>query len=139
MTTRESTDAPQAFSLDMALPDSDGGDDGKRTEHKGAIYDKLDKTKNIVVVDRYVMFTKLFCYLCSMVSYNLCDNQAITAQVGAATASMGALKEVWRNPLINTYSKYLLFQAIPMNLLLCGCETWSLRQSLLNKLDVYLH
>ncbi len=26
-----------------------------------------------------------------------------------------------------------------MNLLLWGCETWSLRQSLLNKLKVFLH
>ncbi len=32
--------------------------------------------------------------------------------------SMGALKEVWRNPHLDTYSKYLLFRAIPMNLIL---------------------
>jgi hypothetical protein len=52
---------------------------------------------------------------------------------------MGALKEVWQNQHLNIYSKYLLFRAIPMNLLLWGCETWSLRQSLLNKLEVFLH
>jgi hypothetical protein len=37
------------------------------------------------------------------------------------------------------YNKYLLFRAIPMNLLLWGCETWSLQQSLLDKLEVFLH
>ena len=48
---------------------------------------------------------------------------------------MGALKEVWRNPHLDTYSKYLLFHAIPLNLLLWGCETWSLRQDLLRRLE----
>ena len=52
---------------------------------------------------------------------------------------MGAHKEIWSNPNLNTYNKYLLFRAIPMNLLLWGCKTWSLRQSLLDKLEVFLH
>jgi hypothetical protein len=74
-----------------------------------------------------------------MISYNLHDDEDATAQVAAATASMGALKEVWKNPHHNIYSKYLLSQAILMNLLLWGCETWSLQQSLLDKLKVFLH
>jgi hypothetical protein len=52
---------------------------------------------------------------------------------------MGALKEVWRNPHLDVYNKYLLFQAIPMNLFLWGAETWSLRKSQLNTLEVFLH
>jgi hypothetical protein len=52
---------------------------------------------------------------------------------------MGALKEIWNNPYLDTYNKYLLFRAIPMNLLFWGCETWSLPQSLLDKLEVFLH
>ena len=52
---------------------------------------------------------------------------------------MGALKNVWDNSHMDIYSKYLLFRAIPLNLLLWGCETWSLRQVLLNKLEVFLH
>ena len=74
-----------------------------------------------------------------MISFNLCDDEDITARVAAATASMGALKEVWRNQHLDIYSKNLLFRAIPMNLLLWGCKTWLLRQSLLNKLEVFLH
>jgi hypothetical protein len=31
---------------------------------------------------------------------------------------MSALKDVRRNPHLNVYNKYLLFRAIPMNLLL---------------------
>jgi hypothetical protein len=74
-----------------------------------------------------------------MIFYNLRDNEDITARVAAATASMGALKEIWQNQHLNIYSKYLLFRAIPINLLLWGCKTWLLRQSLLNKLEGFLH
>ena len=52
---------------------------------------------------------------------------------------MGALKSVWDSPHLEIWSKYLLFRAIPMNLLLWGCKTWSLRKSLLDKLEVFLH
>ncbi len=52
---------------------------------------------------------------------------------------MGTLKEVWRNPHLDTYRKYLLFRAILMNLLLWGCKNWSLRQALHRKLEVFLH
>jgi len=51
----------------------------------------------------------------------------------------GCTQEIWSDPNLNTHNKYLLFRAIPMNLLLWGCETWSLQQSLLDKLEVFLH
>ncbi len=53
--------------------------------------------------------------------------------------SMGALKDMWRNPHLDVYSKYILFRAIPMNLLLWGCKMWSMRQTLLSKLEVFMH
>ena len=74
-----------------------------------------------------------------MVAYNLCNDNDVMTQIAAAKASMGALKEVWQNKHLNTYSKYLLFCAIPMNLLLWGRETWSLQKSLLDKLEIFLH
>ncbi len=131
-------DAPQPSQLDVALPD-DNDDDKKKMEHKGRIYDKLDETKDIDVEDGNVTFMRSFRYLGSLISYNLRNNENITAQVAAATASMGALKEVWQNPHLNIYSNYLLLGAIPMNLQLWGCKTWLLQQSLLNKLKVFLH
>jgi hypothetical protein len=88
---------------------NDGNNYEKKVECKGAIHDKLDKTKNIVVVDGYVTFTRSLHYLGSMISFNLRSDGDVTAQVAAATASMEALKEVWWNPHLNTYSKYLLF------------------------------
>ena len=52
---------------------------------------------------------------------------------------MGAIKKVWDCAHMGRYNKYLLFRAIPVNLLLWGCKTWSLRQTLLVKLEVFLH
>ena len=40
---------------------------------------------------------------------------------------------------LNLFSKYLIFIAIPMDLLLWGCESWALRESHLNKLSVFMH
>ncbi len=78
MTTRTSTNAPQSLHLDVAMPEDDE-DDEDQTERKGAIYDKLDETRDIDVEDGYVTFTRLFRYLGSMISYNLHDNEDITA------------------------------------------------------------
>ena len=52
---------------------------------------------------------------------------------------MGAMSEIWDDDNVDTYSKYLLFRAIPCNLLLWGCEIWALRKSLLAYLEVFLH
>jgi hypothetical protein len=80
-----------------------------------------------------------FSFTRTFLSYNQCDADDITSRLAAANASMGRLKEVWRNPHPDTYNKYLLFCAIPINLLLWGAETWSLRKSQLDKREVFLH
>jgi len=90
------------------------------------MYDRLDKTKNFPVADGFVSFMRTFKYLGSHISYNLRDDDDITAKIAAVNASMSALKELWCNPHLDMYSKYLFFRAIPMNLLLWGAETWSL-------------
>jgi hypothetical protein len=125
MATRTLRATPQLSCLAIALP-NDNGDNEEKADHKGAIYDKLDDAKDIAVNNGYVTFTRLFKYLGSLISYNLCDNEDVTARVATANASMGALTEVWQNPHLNLYRKYILFWAIPMNLLLWGCETWLL-------------
>ena len=102
-------------------------------------YDALPETQQFDIADGYVTFCRTFKYLGSRISYNLRDDADIEARLAAANQSMGALKEVWRNPHLDTYSKYLLFRAVPMNLLLWGCENWSLRQDLLRRLEVFLH
>jgi len=51
---------------------------------------------------------------------------------------MGALKHFFNNEHVDTYTKHLIFKAIPLNLLLWGCETWSLREDHYVKLESFL-
>ena len=52
---------------------------------------------------------------------------------------MGVLGRFWGKPHVEMYSKYMIFQSIPCNILLWGCESWALRQYLLDTLEVFLH
>jgi hypothetical protein len=136
----ECTSANRLLSIPKVIkkkkPDEPNPD---QTEHEHLIYDNLTETQNFQAADGIVFFTGTFKYLGSRITYNLRDNEDVKARIAAANSSMDALKELWSNPNLNTYNKYLLFQAVPMNLLLWGCEIWSQRQSLLDKLEVFLH
>ena len=91
------------------------------------------------VSEGFVTFTKNFKYLGSYISYNLKDDYDIHKRIAAASSAMGALTNFWENKSIDLHSKYLIFLAIPTNLLLWGCESWALRTTLRKKLDVFLH
>ena len=52
---------------------------------------------------------------------------------------MGAMSKIWDDDHVDIYSKYLLFMAIPCNLLLWGSKSWALRKSLLASLEVFLN
>ena len=70
------------------------------------IYDKLDETQDFKVADGVVFFMRTFRYLGSLISYNLRNNKDIKARIAAANSSIGALKEIWSNPHLETYNKY---------------------------------
>jgi hypothetical protein len=109
-----------------------------RCDREEELYNALEETQPIAVADESVTFCQHFKYL-GFVSFNLCDYYDIEKQVTAATQSMGALKNVWNSPHLDIWSKYLLFCSIPMDLLLWGCKTWSMRKALSNRLEVFLH
>ena len=52
---------------------------------------------------------------------------------------MGSLQYFWKDLSVDIHSKYLIFCAIPVNLLLWGCESWALRETMLTKLEVFFH
>ncbi len=119
--------------------DDDQARTGRQREQDNNAYDKLSQTANIPVADGHASFTHTFRYLGSLVNFSLRDNDDIKVRIAGAMAAMGALKEVWRNPHLDMFNRYLLFRAIPMNLLLWGAETWSLRKTQLDQLEVFLH
>ena len=66
------------------------------------------------------------------------DDFSIKAHIRSTNKAMGALKILRENLHGDTNSKQFIFQAIPTNLLLWECEAWSLRETLKNKLEVFL-
>jgi hypothetical protein len=109
-----------------------------KTAREDHLYDDLAETQQFTVEDGFVTFCKHFKYLGSYISYNLRDDFDIETRIAAARKSVGALSSFWNNPHVDTYSKFLIYKAIPINLLLWGCETWAPRQGLLRKLEVFL-
>jgi hypothetical protein len=87
-------------------------------EQDDIAYDNLAKTANFSIANGFISFTRTFCYLGSLINYSLREDNNIAARIASATAAMGASKEIWRNPHLDIYNEYLLFQAIPMILLL---------------------
>ena len=102
-------------------------------------YIKLEETRLIVVSDGFVTFCCHFKYLGIWISFSLRDDHDIERRIAAASAAMGALRKCWLDEHVDIYSKYMIFRAIPYNLLLWGCKSWALRQNLLNTLEVFLH
>jgi hypothetical protein len=72
-------------------------------------YDALPETAKIDISNGYVTFSRTFKYLGLKILYSLHDSDDIDALLIIALQSMGALKDVWRNQHLDTYSKYLLF------------------------------
>ena len=52
---------------------------------------------------------------------------------------MGMLKPLFKNNHVDLWSKYQFFQALVVNTLLWGCESWAIREQLYNEMDVFLH
>ncbi|EJK73168.1 hypothetical protein THAOC_05224, partial [Thalassiosira oceanica] len=99
----------------------------QKAEFEETQYFCLDETKPFAVKDGFVTFTMHFKYLGSFISYNLRDDFDIDTRIKKAGMAMGALKHFFNNKHVDTYTKHLIFKAIPLNLLLWGCEDTSRR------------
>ncbi|EJK75783.1 hypothetical protein THAOC_02485 [Thalassiosira oceanica] len=95
----------------------------KKTELEKTRYFSLDQTQPIAVKDVFVTFTMHFKYLGSFISYNVWDDFDIDLRIKKAGQAMGALRHFFfNNKHVDTYSKHLIFKAIPLSLLLWVCE-----------------
>ena len=101
-------------------------------------YDRSPKTKKYFLEEHgFISFTKLFKYLGSWISFDLSDEFDIEERIKSANKAMGALRFYWKSKQVDLHSKYLIYQAIPINLLLWGCESWALTKVLISKLEVF--
>ena len=79
----------------------------------------LLKQKTFVICkNRFIIFTKFFKYLGSYISFDLDDIYAINSRIKKANQIMGALKFFWSSENVDIYAKYLIYMAVPLNLLL---------------------
>lgn len=101
-------------------------------------YDRSPKTKNYFLeVHGFMSFTKLFKYLGSCISFDLSDEFDIEERIKSANKAMCALRFYWKSKQVDLHSKNLIYQVIPINLLLWGCESWALTKVLISKLEVF--
>ena len=49
------------------------------------------------------------------------------------------LKNIWEDPHVDLHSKYMFFVAMPLSKLRWGCESWALKQTSIDDIDVFLH
>ena len=89
-----------------------------------AQYDTLAETQPVVMPDGgTITFCKHFKYLGNHISYNLQDDHDIDHRLAQASKAIGSLQHCWQDPAVDTHSKYLIYGAIPVNLLLWECES----------------
>ena len=101
-------------------------------------YNIAPETKNFVIYkNSFISFTKYFKYLGSYISFDLDDIYDINSRINKANQIMGALKFFWSSENVDIHAKYLIYMAVPLNLLLWGCESWATTKESIRKLEVF--
>jgi hypothetical protein len=107
----------------------------ERTSLEDSLYESSPETAEVPMIDGFVSYCLHFKYLGTWISYTLRDDYDIAMRIANSTKAMGALGEFFDRHEVSVRSKYLVFMAIPVNLLLWGCESWALRRDLLLKIE----
>ena len=79
-----------------------------------------------------------FKYLGSIISNDASLDAEITARIAKATAAFGRLtKRLWTNKGIRLNTKIAVYKAAVLTTLLYGCETWTLTQKQIRRLEKF--
>ena len=95
-------------------------------------------TTNIVFGTQYVPFTQEFQYLGSRMTTDLKDVTNINNRLRQAKGQAAALGTFFHSTA-NTWSKRLIFLAIPVNTALYGAESWTLNVELHRRISSFYH
>jgi len=125
-----------SLSSDMETLSEEAQDE--RVSLEDELYDACELTNEVLLNGGRITSAKRFKYLGKIMTYNLRDDDAIDARIAAASKAMGALKHFFNKKQVSLYSKYLIFLAIPINLLLWGCESWAVRVDHVNKIERFI-
>ena len=98
-----------------------------RRSSEDKCYDNIQETHPIVLPDGGIInFCQHFKYLGNFITYSLRYDSDIEHRLAQASLAMGSLQHLWADKAVNVHSNYLIFCAIPVNLVLWGCESWAL-------------
>ena len=106
-----------------------------------SIYDNAKEPETFIVDNKnnHIHFVKEFKYLGTTINYMLDDTLDIKFRISQASKAVGALTPLWKSPAVSIETKIKLYLAIPVNLVLWNCETWSGNTTDLNRIDIFHH
>ena len=90
---------------------------------------------NTIPIER----TSKFCYLGSIMSPNGGATEDVDARIQKAKLAFASLNKFWNSASINRQTKLQVFTTNVKSVLLYGCETWLVTESLCNKIQVFIN
>ena len=100
---------------------------------------KSTSKEPVIVNDKPLEEVENFTYLGSIMNDRGGTTADIKARTGKARVAFNSLKKVWKDRTISNKTKVRLFNSNVKSVLLYGCETWSLTQTLLKKLQSFVN
>ena len=97
-------------------------------------YAAADTSRFLVDGTGFVEFSESFKYLGSIIHYSLTSDADVHKRIKSATAAFGALKNLFGDKYLSEKVKGQVYTALVLSTLLYGCEVWSLRENLFQRL-----
>jgi hypothetical protein len=104
--------------LDSNIEEDNNETRDERTSLEDSLYKSSPETVEVPMIDWFVSYFSHFKYLGTWISYTLRDDYNISMRIANSTKAMGALGNFYDGHEVSVQSKYLVFMAIPVNLLL---------------------
>ena len=86
-----------------------------------------------------ISYTRKFKYLGVTITPDLRDDTEIDKRIKQGSVAVQQLLNVWRNKQVPLWAKKYLYLALPLNIVLWGCESWALTAESRRKLSSFHH
>jgi hypothetical protein len=99
-------------------------------------------TKGTFVImndNTHLDFTDKIKYLGSTITTNLRDEIDIAMRIANARPQITQMRELFNCRDVSIVTKEMMYQVIPLNTVLWGCETWTLKEKDKRKLEAFHH
>jgi hypothetical protein len=93
----------------------------------------------IKLQDKVVERVDRFTYLGSVVTKNGGTEEDVLNRISKANTAFVQLYSIWKNKQITQRTKLRIFETNVKAILLYGCETWKITQTIVNKLQTFIN